>query len=823
MGKRQRHVSIIDDQEANNGASHSTLMHEQIVRILGHEGSFLRGRYPTFLPFCPGDTTVGTETELQAAVKGHRSAVDLPRFIENSNYYTNMVKRAISGDMPKRVVSELEKYLISNTENVWENSFVRFKRSCLNGFADAVFFRDTLADKKNRFGGNRSDIHKFIVHEKGEEYIRVPVSYLLKIALADLIGNEEKMPRMIRRSGYAVMNCFTNDNTSPETHSFHIVVTDDKRPIEDSIAAETSRRFLLTQLLLHYANHKFGLKEEDQEAMAYFSPHPPVRQKKLNECISDAFYRELFMNPCLSGWDDGESKHRYMHLCHEVLSRSQLNAVLKLKEAGILFNNLALLPRVSSTGLSNNGLHLSLGSIRLKELIEDRSSGFTGRHEKYAADLAVKIIEHFLPLFVGTYTAAPHRIDFSDFHPEKVLGYLPHELDYTHLRMFWRRWKKKARINVLGNSVTPFGPPWLDKLCGQLFGLRGDYLPDNRLLNYLVCLMSTETSPALNGLQGNTINLKRDLSDLGIFHKDMSVYLLYKPREHRAMGFSGFEGRFYSLFDSFTDDLGYAAALQNVITALAYKYILEKKVTHRHIPDQPFAESERRQPIFCAAAGIPTFFVRIDSENIFIKSLLAEIPGTRPSRRYPGYLRVKLADYRMALLRRVRSDGMSIIEMFGIEKIIDDLYGRIEGGSEVTAHAKLSRGVMAAAGIKSQFDVNGDEYNLACEAYYRGKLLSRHLSEAFDLFCRDLRRIIGGTCGVWSPINEALNYVTGGVSVSECLGRLRTSVDRGTMGREEIRQLAYIILIAEYAEQYYQRKERRRDGDSTPIYRAGNT
>jgi hypothetical protein len=303
----------------------------------------------------------------------------------------------------------------------------------------------------------------------------------------------------------------------------------------------------------------------------------------------------------------------------------------------------------------------------------------------------------------------------------------------------------------------------------------------------------------------------------------MSVYLLYKPREHRAMEFSGFEGRFYSLFDSFTDDLGYAAALQNVITVLAYKYILEKKVMHCHIPDQPFIESERRQAIFCAAVGIPTFFVRTDSENIFMKSLLAEMPGTRPSRRYPGYLRVRLADYRMALLRRIRSDGMGIIEMFGVEKIVDDLYRRIEEGSETTADAKLSRGVMAAAGIKSQFDVNGDEYNLACEAYYRGKLLSKHLSEAFDLFYRDLQLIIGGTHGVRGPINEALDYATEGVSVSECLNRLRTSLDKGTMDRGEIRQLAYIVLIAEYAEQHYQRKEREGDGDSTPVYRAGNT
>jgi hypothetical protein len=32
--------------------------------------------------------------------------------------------------------------------------------------------------------------------------------------------------------------------------------------------------------------------------------------------------------------------------------------------------------------------------------------------------LAIKIVEHFLPLFVGAYSAAPYRLDFADFHPE---------------------------------------------------------------------------------------------------------------------------------------------------------------------------------------------------------------------------------------------------------------------------------------------------------------------------------------------------------------------------------------------------------------------
>ena len=53
------------------------------------------------LPFTAGDTTAGTETELQTAVIGSRYVADLPLTIERSNYFKNLVKRTASGDMPR--------------------------------------------------------------------------------------------------------------------------------------------------------------------------------------------------------------------------------------------------------------------------------------------------------------------------------------------------------------------------------------------------------------------------------------------------------------------------------------------------------------------------------------------------------------------------------------------------------------------------------------------------------------------------------------------------------------------------------------------------
>ncbi len=147
--------------------------------------------------------------------------------------------------------------------------------------------------------------------------------------------------------------------------------------------------------------------EHGQQAMIYFAPHPPQRQKRLNAIIPDSFYRELFMSPCLSGWDRGEDKHRYMHLCHQTLSRSQINAVAKLREAGIIANNLVVLPTLSNTSLANNGVHISLGSRKLTARLADPRSGFRADHEKLLGDLSIKIAEHFLPLFVGSYRPPP--------------------------------------------------------------------------------------------------------------------------------------------------------------------------------------------------------------------------------------------------------------------------------------------------------------------------------------------------------------------------------------------------------------------------------
>ncbi|MEZ4600048.1 MAG: hypothetical protein R2940_09725 [Syntrophotaleaceae bacterium] len=707
---------------------------KQIFAALG----FGRSTPCSSLPFNGTDMTAGSEMELQAAVAGRREMVDLPETIEKSSYFAQIARRARTGDSPARLINDLERYLAGNEEQIWENSWVKFPRHLLGAEADQVFRRDLLADKANPEQGLRSDRGRFIfAGAGGEELLRLPISYLIKLALADALDRGPKLPEHLRRFGRGLMNHFLNDNTSPETFSFHVIPLKPDQRLGRAAAREAAKRFVLTQLLVQYANDRFALAATGQRAMIYSAPQPPLRQRALNELIPDALYRDLFMSPCLSGWDRGEDKHRYMHLCHQVLSRSQLNAVAKLREAGIIANNLVVLPNVSNTSLANNGTHVSLGSRMLTALRSAGLRGFGAAEEKYVGDLAVKISEHFLPLFVGTYSAAPQRLGFADFHPEKALGFLAHELDYTHLRMLWRRWRKKASLSMFGRSVTPFGPPWFDRLFAGLFGLKGDYVADFRLVDYPAWLLSTWHSPAWNGRIGNQDKLKQDLAEMGVFDQRMSLYTLIKLREFAGIGFTGFEARHYSLFADFQEDMGRAADLQALVTALAFKYMAQGRVSHRHIPDNPFIESERRQMFFGAALGIPTFFVQKRSRNLLLSRILKRTEGIRASRRYPGYLRVPVAEYRKGLLKTLLEDGADLVESLNVRETLNDLRLRLEAPEHYGAAAKLRQGILESAGARSPMNLSAGEFNMAAENYYRDELRRKHVCEGLDILCED--------------------------------------------------------------------------------------
>jgi hypothetical protein len=676
------------------------------------------------LPFVGRDSTAGSEDELQAVVAGSSEHCDLPLTIRESRFFQNIARRSTSGEAPRRTLLDLEAFL-NDTCNVWENSWVRFPESRLSRYALHVFQADLQVVRDGPIG-ERSDASRFRFTRAGESWLRIPISYALKLALADLIGTQPHLPEPMRQEASRLMRHFLNDNTSPETTSFHIVAADGDRSLGEQLARDAARRFLFTSLLISWANYRFGLVETGQRALVYHAPVPSVHEEELSSCLSDSFYRELFMSPCLSGWSDGEAKYQYMHLCHQVLSRSQLNAVAKLREAGIIANELVVLPSLSNVSLANNGIHISIGSRSLGQQL--RRGSVRCEDEKRLGDLAIKVYEHFLALFVGTYTAAPCRFAFNQFHPERLLSFLPHELDFTHLRLLWREWKEKAQLSICGHPLTPYGPRWLDSLAATLFRLRGDCVPDARLLTYPVAWLATEHSSALDGSAGNIQRLSSELDELGIVDRKMSFYMPLRLREQARDGYSGFEARYYSLFPSYDRDMARAASLQQFLLALSYRLALDGEVLHDHIPDDPTSESERRQPFFFSAAGVPAFYVGRDSRNQFLAGILRHCKKTRTSRRHPGYFRVSIRDYRRALLTYIDKSARDLIEAMDAHETLSDLLTRCQD-EERQANHRLLAGVLGGSGADAM-QIEAREFNRMAEAYYRADLRCQHLREA---------------------------------------------------------------------------------------------
>jgi hypothetical protein len=746
------------------------------------------------LPFGISDATAGAENELLTVVHGSREQVDLARAVEESNYFRNLTRRAAAGDAPRSLVRDIESYLSANRDNVWENSWVYFPAHLITAYAREIFDGDLYVDKREQ-RVRRSDAGRFEVVRNNLRCIRIPVSYLLKLALADAISVAGKPHPAIRQTGERLMRHFLNDNTSPETFSFHTIGPTSGNGLGRKLAEETLRRLLLVQFLTMHANDKFELRSRGQETQVCFSPHTPLRQKRLNELVPDSFYRDLFMSPCLSGWDNGEAKYQYMILCHEVLSRSRLNTMAKLREGGILTRNLVTMPTLSNTSLANNGTHISLGSRRLTALMAAGAPEFTANDEKRIGDLVVKIVEHFLPLFVGTYSAAPGRFDFRDFHPETVLGFLPHELDFTHLRMLWRRWKGKADLKFFGIPITPFGPRGLDTFLSTVLGLRGDWVPDQRLIDYLVSPLSTDHSPALDGTIGNDERLKRDLAEMGVFDPRMSFYSLYRQRLFARMGFCGFEGRHYSQFASISGDMAPATDMQRLITALAYQYVLSGAVTHDDVPDTPEVESERRQIFFGAAIGIPTFFVGARRSNRFLLRILGRTASTRDSHRYPGRTRIYHLEYRRALLATLEQDGAGLIEAFGMTDTINDLKERLNPGKNGSALGSLLEGILDEAGSNTPLRVSAETFNEATERYYRTTLLKRFVGEALDLFERDLKELGTRAAAGDEEDAAALQAVLNGEEPASFLSAVRGNVLDGMVSQSVVVKLVGLMLL----------------------------
>jgi hypothetical protein len=342
----------------------------------------------------------------------------------------------------------------------------------------------------------------------------------------------------------------------------------------------------------------------------------------------------------------------------------------------------------------------------------------------------------------------------------------------------------------------------LDRALARILRLRGDVVPDFRLLDYLVSPMSTDESPSLDGRMGNDRRLRRDLAEGGIFDQRMAHYTLYRLREFGVMGFSGFEGRLYSVFPSLRIDMAAAVNMQAFVTALAYRWAMEGRISHKHIPDTPAVESERRQIIFGTAVGIPTFYVKSDGGNHLLRGILGFARGCRASRRYPGFTRVQLRDYRMALLSFLRAEGEELMETMNMTATLDELEERVASPECNGAMAVMADAAIGAHGRRGAMRLPAADFNAGMERYYRTELRRKYLAESLDVFDRDLRAL--DTAAQYDiEIASTLASLTPERSACDVLRGLRESVLSGEADENDwllLIQLSLLVIAREHGQ-----------------------
>ena len=206
-------------------------------------------------------------------------------------------------------------------------------------------------------------------------------------------------------------------------------------------------------------------------------------------------------------------------------------------------------------------------------------------------------------------------------------------------------------------------------------------------------------------------------------------------------------------------------------------------------------ESERRQIFFGAAIGIPTFYVRKNSTNLFLKKILTSTGGIRPSHRYPGYLRVPLQEYRRALVQILLEDGGDLIELLNLRGTMENLRLRLELPTRHSAGGRLTAGILETLGARTPMDVKADAFNQGAETYYRGMLRRQHLQEALRFLEEDFLQCDLGSAGMDEQARETLGSVLGGMGAADFLRRVKTDLLEERLPVEALLQLINLVII----------------------------
>ena len=234
---------------------------------------------------------------------------------------------------------------------------------------------------------------------------------------------------------------------------------------------------------------------------------------------------------------------------------------------------------------------------------------------------------------------------------------------------------------------------------------------------------------------------------------------------------------------------------------MAYRYALGEEVCHHDIPDDPTIESERRQIFFGSAIGIPTFYVRANTCNKFLKKILHHVNAIRKSSRYRGYLRVKNTEYRLALIKLLREDGADLINELQVEECVHNLEERI-CARQPTAFSTILDGVRRKLPYQlNPLNTNAETFNGVAEEFFRGDLKKRHLQEGLAVLIDDCRRVSAHHS---SQIAELMQSFTPHLTADQFVVENMEKVVSESADTETIERLLYICLAIIHHQQTHE-------------------
>ncbi len=194
------------------------------------------------------------------------------------------------------------------------------------------------------------------------------------------------------------------------------------------------------------------------------------------------------------------------------------------------------------------------------------------------------------------------------------------------------------------------------------------------------------------------------------------------------------------------------------------------------------------QIIFGTAADIPTFFIKVDTDNLLLRDIIFQTERVRPSRRYPGYLRIHNFEYQLALLRILRKDGADLVEMFGSQETLEDLELRLRHPEQFSAFGKLTYGILAGTGTLKPCEMKADEFNSCAEKFYREDLRKKHIAEAIDFLEQDIFSMRkSGTAG-------DLHYIADNNDPAGLLKKVQEGIFNEDLPLADLRAFIYLVL-----------------------------